>query len=163
MRRIDGGYQPKDSGKLGTPPNAVSSVQGPHYEKRKEVELLSTQERAELQLYRNSGLAPWQVRAMRETVREQKKILDRYQGDRVNADIRCGEVIAYLNHEIFPKMDYADYCAIFDRIVSITDWENEVYGGSNKKYMRKSRGAAAEPSSEPAAGLRREESTEERT
>jgi len=27
VRRIDGGYQPKDGGKLGTPPNVVSSAQ----------------------------------------------------------------------------------------------------------------------------------------
>lgn len=98
---------------------------------------LTAQERAELQFYRGSELAPWQVRAMRETVNEQKKILVGYENDRVNADIKCTDTIAYLNDELFHKLDYADYSNLFDQISGITDWENEAYGGSNKQYMKK--------------------------
>ncbi len=101
------------------------------------VKPLTAQERAELQFYRSSELAPWQVRAMIETVREQKKLLAGYQNDRVTADIRCTDVIAYLNDELSGKLDYADYSNLFDQISSITDWENETYGGSNKQYMKR--------------------------
>lgn len=98
---------------------------------------LTAQERAELQFYRGSELAPWQVWTMRDTICEQKKILAGYENDRVNADIKCTDTIAYLNDELFQKLDYADYSELFDQISSITDWENEVYGGSNKQYMKK--------------------------
>lgn len=100
-------------------------------------EPLAAQERAELQFYRGSELAPWQVRAMRETVSEQKKVLAGYENDRVNADIKCTDAIAYLNDELFHKLDYADYSNLFEQIAGITDWENEAYGGSNKQYMKK--------------------------
>lgn len=101
------------------------------------VKPLTAQEQAELQFYRSSELAPWQVRAMLDTVREQKKILVGYENDRVNADIKCTDTIAYLNDELFQKLDYDDYSELFDQISSITDWENEAYGGSNKQYMKK--------------------------
>lgn len=101
------------------------------------VKPLTAQEQAELQFYRSSELAPWQVRAMMDTVREQKKILVGYENDRVNADIKCTDAIAYLNDELFQKLDYADYSELFDQISGITDWENEAYGGSNKQYMKK--------------------------
>ena len=104
------------------------------------VKPLAAQERAELQFYRCSELTPWQVRAMRETVSEQKKILVGYANDRVNADSTCTDVIAYLNDELFQKLDYADYSSLFDQIAGITDWENEAYGGSNKQYMKKGGG-----------------------
>lgn len=106
-------------------------------------EPLAAQERAELQFYRGSELAPWQVRAMRETVGEQKKVLAGYENDRVNADIKCTDTLAYLNDELFHKLDYADYSNLFDQISGITDWENEAYGGSNKQYMKKG-GSAVE-------------------
>lgn len=98
---------------------------------------LTAQERAELQFYHSSELAPWQVRAMLETVREQKKLLVGYQNDRVTADIRCTDTLAYLNDELSGQLDYADYSTLFDQISAITDWENETYGGSNKQYMKK--------------------------
>ena len=101
------------------------------------VKPITAQEQAELQFYRSSELAPWQVRAMLDTVREQKKILVGSENDRVNADIRCTDAIAYLNDKMFQKLDYDDYSELFDQISSITDWENEAYGGSNKQYMKK--------------------------
>lgn len=101
------------------------------------VKPLTAQEQAELRFYRSSKLTPWQVRAMQETVNEQKKILVGYKNDRVNADIKCTDTIAYLNDELFQKLDYADYSNLFDQISGITDWENEAYGGSNKQCMKK--------------------------
>ena len=47
------------------------------------------------------------------------------------------DTIASLNDELFHKLDYADYSNLFDQISGITDWENEIYGGSNKQYMKK--------------------------
>lgn len=101
------------------------------------IEPLAAQERAELHLYRSTELVPWQVRAMRDTIREQKKILAGYENDRVDADVKCTDTLAYLNDELFHKLDYADYSNLFDQISGITDWENEAYGGSNKQYMKK--------------------------
>lgn len=101
------------------------------------VKPLTAQEQAELQFYRSSELAPWQVQAMLDTFHEQKKILVGYENDRVNADIKCTDTIEYLNDELFQKLDYADYSELFDQISGITDWENEAYGGSNKEYMKK--------------------------
>lgn len=98
---------------------------------------LDANERAELQFYRSTKLTPWQVRAMQDAFQDQKKILVGYENDRVNADIKCTDTIAYLNDELFQKLDYADYSELFDQISSITDWENEIYGGSNKQYMKK--------------------------
>ena len=101
------------------------------------IEPLAAQERAELHLYRSTELVPCQVRAMRDTIREQKKILAGYENDRVDADVKCTDALAYLNDELFQKLDYADYSELFDQISGITDWENEIYGGSNKQYMKK--------------------------
>ena len=98
---------------------------------------LDAQERAELQLYRSAGLAPWQVSAMRESIAELKKINVGYENDRVNADIKCTDTIAYLNDELSRKLDYSDYSNLFDQISGITAWENEAYGGSDKQYMKK--------------------------
>lgn len=101
------------------------------------VKPLEAQERAELQFYRSSGLASWQVSAMRESIAELKKILVGYENDRVNADIKCTDTIAYLNDELSRKLDYSDYSNLFDQISGITAWENEAYGGSDKQYMKK--------------------------
>ena len=98
---------------------------------------LDAKERAELQFYRSTELAPWQVQAMQEFFRTQKKILVGYENDRVNADMRCADTIAYLNDELFQKLDYADYSNLFDQISGITSWENEAYGGSDKEHMKK--------------------------
>lgn len=100
------------------------------------VKPLTAQERVELQFYRISELTPWQVRAMRDTIREQKEVLAGYEKDRVNADIKCTDTIAYLNDELFHELDYAAYSNLFERISGITDWENEAYGGSNKITMK---------------------------
>lgn len=101
------------------------------------VKPLPTNERAELQMYRNTELAPWQVRAMKDTVSLQKDTIERFQKDRVRSDVACEDAIAYLNDEVFPQVSYDVYCWMFDRITAITDWMGEQYGWSNKEYMRK--------------------------
>lgn len=98
---------------------------------------LDANERAELQFYRSTKLTPWQVRAMQDAFQNQKEILVGYENDRVNADIKCTDTIAYLNDELFQKLNYAEYSSLFDQISGITEWENMTYGGSNKQYMKK--------------------------
>lgn len=103
------------------------------------VKPLTAQERVELQFYRVSELTPWQVRAMRNTIREQEEVLAGYENDRVNTDIKCTDTIAYLNDELFHKLDYAEYSNLFDQISGITDWGERGIRRAQQDYCGKTK------------------------